>query len=111
MLASTNPSAGRGSRRFEGQRSRSCTAMLIRTSALGQPVFLPGAAPGDRTAASAPAPTGEVAVAETHVSATATTPRHQGPDRRPEPVSEINVAQPPLSEGCETVPAWDICLA
>jgi DNA invertase Pin-like site-specific DNA recombinase len=26
-------------------------------------------------------------------------------------VSEINVAQPPVSEGCETVPAWDICSA
>ena len=35
--------------------------------------------------------------------ATATAPRHQGRSRCPEPVSEINVAQPPLSEGCETV--------
>ena len=26
-------------------------------------------------------------------------------------MSEINVAQPSVSEGCETVPVWDICLA
>jgi hypothetical protein len=31
--------------------------------------------------------------------------------RRPEPVSEIKVPQPPLSEGYETVRPWDICLA
>jgi Resolvase, N terminal domain len=30
-------------------------------------------------------------------------PRQDAPHRRPEPVSEINVAQPPVSEGCETV--------
>jgi predicted site-specific integrase-resolvase len=30
-------------------------------------------------------------------------PRRQGRSQRPEPVSEINVAQLPLSEGCETV--------
>ena len=30
-------------------------------------------------------------------------PRHQPSRRRPEPVSEINVAQPPLSDGYETV--------
>ena len=30
-------------------------------------------------------------------------PRRQGRLRCPEPVSEINVAQPPVSEGCETV--------
>ena len=30
-------------------------------------------------------------------------PRRQGADRCPEPMSEINVAQPPVSEGCETV--------
>ncbi len=33
----------------------------------------------------------------------ASLPRHKGRQRCPEPVSEINVAQPPLSEGCETV--------
>jgi hypothetical protein len=30
-------------------------------------------------------------------------PRRSPPDMRPEPVSEINVAQPPVSDGCETV--------
>jgi hypothetical protein len=38
------------------------------------------------------------------VSATTFLPRSQGPYGRPEPVSEINVAQPALSDGCETVP-------
>jgi len=30
-------------------------------------------------------------------------PRHKGPERCPESVSEINVPEPPVSEGCETV--------
>jgi hypothetical protein len=29
----------------------------------------------------------------------------------PELVSEINVAQPPVSDGCETVTPWDTCSA
>jgi hypothetical protein len=31
-------------------------------------------------------------------------PRHEAPSTRPEPVSEINVAQPPLSHGSATLP-------
>src|SRR5215211_9119517 len=38
----------------------------------------------------------------------ASLPRHEAPSRRPELVSEINVAQPPLSQGSATVTPWDI---
>jgi hypothetical protein len=37
--------------------------------------------------------------------------RHRPPCWRPEPVSEINVAQPALSHGSATVRPWDICSA
>ena len=38
-------------------------------------------------------------------------PRRQARRTRPEPVSEINVAQPALSQGSATVEAWAICSA
>jgi hypothetical protein len=50
-----------------------------------------------------------VAVSETSGSATATTAYQDAPRRRPEPMSEINVARPALSHGSETVRPWVIC--
>jgi Resolvase, N terminal domain len=46
-----------------------------------------------------------VSCPEPFVSATTSAPRRKGRYRCPEPVSEINVAQPPLSEGSATLPA------